>query len=466
MLLQRLLEFIDEFKLIQRGEKILVAVSGGVDSVVLLDLLVELSSLYDLRLHVIHLDHKIRGADSYDDALFVQELSLKYGLDFTIGRSDARLTERGESLEESARRIRHTFFKRCLETLKADKIALAHTADDQIETILMRILRGTGPAGLCGMRPISPPYIRPLLKTWRSEIEEYALQKGLRYRVDLTNYDLHYLRNHIRHILIPMLKEANPAFKDSLLRLSELMWLERDFIEDLLEEKLKEGKREENKYCFESRILRENKFIFLETLRKAIEKLCRSFYGFSKEDLDRVWRGGQRIYNLPKGIKIKDNGKEICIYFKETNIRQKEDWAINVNIPGITEIPGGIITASYVSYFTKPDSENEAFIDLDKVKLPLLVRNRRKGDKIRPIGMKGTKKLKKLLSEASIPLEERDRIPIIVDSEGDIIWVAGVKLSEKAKIEKDSRNILHLVYTKRGEKGHESFIRENPNSSK
>ncbi len=449
MILEKVKGLIEEYNLFEKGERVLVAVSGGVDSVTLLHVLVELSPLYKLNLHVIHLDHKIRGIDSYEDSLFVQDLALKYGLNFTIGRKDAKAERKGESPEESARRVRYDFFRRCLESLKADKIALAHNADDQVETILMRLLRGTGPAGLCGMRPKSPPYVRPLLKVWRSEIEKYASEKGLSYRTDLTNYDLRYFRNRIRHLLIPTLREYNPHFKEALLRLSELMWLEREFIDALIEESFeKEAVIERKGYCFKSSTLRKNRFLFLETIRKAIEKLRGNLFGFSKEDLEKIWKNGIGVYILPKEIEIRDDGNKICIKLKEQKKSFKNMWLFELQVPGDTEIPSGIIKANYVSQFKKPTSENEAFIDADKVKFPLFVRNRREGDRIQPIGMKGMKKLKKLLAEAHIPQEEKDNIPIVVDSNGDIIWIAGVKLSEKAKVDQKSERILHLIYVR------------------
>ncbi|MBC7331422.1 MAG: tRNA lysidine(34) synthetase TilS, partial [Synergistetes bacterium] len=427
---------------------------GGVDSVVLLDLLVNLAPLYDLKLHVVHLDHGIRDIDSYEDSIFVQELALRYGLGFTMGKIDARVRERGESVEEGARRLRYSFLRRCLDELKAHKIALAHHADDQVETLIMRILRGTGPSGLCGMRPKNPPYVRPLLNLWRSEIEEYALEKGLSYRVDLTNYDTHYFRNKVRHLLFPLLEEYSPSFKEGLLRLSELMWIERDFIEVLLEKEYRSKLllKSEDKICFDSRGLRSNKFIFLELLRRAIEELCGSTYGFSKEDLDRVWENAFGVFDLPKGIRVKDDGKSFCVFLRGRSKDYKEEWLFELKIPGITNIPGGMIKSDYVSHFRLPENENEAFFDAEKLRYPLFVRNRREGDRFTPLGMKGVKKLKKLLMEASIPREERGKIPIVVDGEGDIIWIAGVRRADKAKVDENTRKILHLVYI-RGESG-------------
>lgn len=448
MLIEKVRKFIDEHKLFEKGEKVLVAVSGGIDSVVLLDLLVELSSLYDFKLHVVHLDHAIRGVDSYEDALFVQELALKYGLDFTVGRSDAKLSKVGETLEESARRVRYNFLRRCLETLNADKVALAHNADDQVETLLMRILRGTGPSGLCGMRPNTPPYVRPLLCVWRCEIEAYALEKNLNYRVDMTNYDPHYFRNRIRHLLFPILERYSPSFKKSLLRLSELMWMERNFIDNLIWKEF-EGNvllKKEDGFCFKAESLRSEKFIFYEIIRKAIEKLQGNVFGFSKEDIDLIWEKGKGVYDLPNFIRVRDDGEKICISLVSLKKPFSKYWSFELKVPGVTKIPGGLIISEYVSYFRKTEDESEAFLDAEKLKFPLYVRNRREGDRIQPLGMKGRKKLKKLLAEASVPLEERDNIPIVVDGDGDIVWVGGIRVAEKAKVDDNSRNILHLLY--------------------
>ncbi len=450
MLIEKVKQTIKEYGLFKRGDRVLVGVSGGIDSVVLLDVLVKLSPTYDICLHVVHLDHMIRGEDSYDDSLFVQRLALKYGLGCTVSRNDARLLEKGESLEESARRVRYAFFNRCLKALSADKIALAHNADDQVETVLMRILRGTGPKGICGMRPDAFPYVRPLLKVWRSEIENYVRQNGLSYRVDITNYDTHYLRNKIRHVLLPALKEYNPSVREAIFRLAELMWLERDFVDRAVEEFFEQvALPGDDSYCFRVETLKKNRFLFFEVLREAIRRLKGSLYGFFKEDLDAVWDRGEGAYDLPKGIRIEYGKEKICVFLRKESIKDG-DWFQELKVPGMTVIPSGKIIAEYVSFFRKPSSEREAFIDVEKVKLPLFVRNRRAGDRIQPLGMKGSKKLKKLLAEAGIPLEERDKVPVIVDSEGDIIWVGGIRLSEKGKVDSSTQRILRLVYKKEG----------------
>ncbi|MCS7234252.1 MAG: tRNA lysidine(34) synthetase TilS [Synergistetes bacterium] len=449
MLIDKVKKFIDEHRLFEKGEKVLVAVSGGIDSVVLLDLLVNLSPSYDFKLHVIHLDHGIRGLDSYEDALFVEKLALKYGLNFTIGRSDARLGRKGETLEESARKVRYSFFKRCLETVGANKIALAHNADDQVETVLMRIIRGTGPLGLCGMRPKTSFYVRPLLKVWRSEIEAYSSEKGLDYRTDITNYDPYYFRNRIRYLLLPILESYNPSIKEGLLRLSELMWMERDFVDSFIEAEFERSLllQKEGEICFNSGALRANRFLFSEIIRRAIESLVGDFYGFSKEDIDSVWDKGKGVFNLPRQVVVKDDGEKICVFLRrQGEFLKREEWLFELNVPGVTKVPRGIIKAEYVSCFRKSTSEFEAFLDVDKLKFPLFVRNRKGGDRIQPLGMKGRKKLKKLFAEASIPIEERDEIPIVVDRDGDIVWVGGVKIAEKVKVDENSKRILHLVY--------------------
>jgi tRNA(Ile)-lysidine synthase len=241
--METVLGFIRQHGLVLTGGTLVVGVSGGPDSVCLLHLLVRLKDRLDSSLHVAHLNHMLRGAESENDAEYVVAVARELGLGVTAERRDVRSyrAEHHLSLEDAARRVRYRFFAEVAESLGADRVAVGHTADDQVETILMRLVRGSGAKGLQGMQPVAelPPLggkglrvIRPLLKVSRRETEIYCRQHGLTPRVDSSNLLPSQLRNCIRHQLVPLLRSYNPKIDEALLRTAETLTSELSFVED------------------------------------------------------------------------------------------------------------------------------------------------------------------------------------------------------------------------------------------
>ena len=241
--METVLGFIRQHGLVLTGGTLVVGVSGGPDSICLLHLLVRLKDRLDSSLHVAHLNHMLRGAESENDAEYVVEVARELGLGVTAERRDAGSyrAQHHLSLEDAARRLRYQFFADVAENLGADRVAVGHTADDQVETILMRLVRGTGAKGLQGMQPVAelPPLggkglrvIRPLLRVSRRETETYCRQHGLTPRVDSSNLLPSHLRNRIRHELVPLLRSYNPKIDEALLRTAETLTSELSFVED------------------------------------------------------------------------------------------------------------------------------------------------------------------------------------------------------------------------------------------
>ena len=219
-MIERVLATIDRFRMFQTGQRVGVAVSGGADSVCLLHVLFELAPRWNLHLHVLHLDHQLRGEESREDACFVERLAAGLGLPCSLERADVSTLarDRGENLEQAARNERRRFFLEFLHSGAVDRIALGHTRSDQAETVLFRFLRGSGTAGLAGIRPVTPDgFVRPLIGVERSAVEQFLRERNIVWREDSSNASLDFARNRIRRELLPMLqREWNPAITEML----------------------------------------------------------------------------------------------------------------------------------------------------------------------------------------------------------------------------------------------------------
>ncbi|HLA50625.1 MAG TPA: tRNA lysidine(34) synthetase TilS, partial [Thermodesulfobacteriota bacterium] len=296
-MLDKIKKTIKELSMLVSGDRIVVAVSGGIDSVVLLHALIELAAEYRLFIIVAHLNHCLRGRESDRDEVFVKRLAEKLCVKFVCKRMDVRLLlKRGDSLQDIAREARYSFFDMVAKRYKADRIATGHNMDDQAETVLMKFLKGAGLGGLCGIPKVNGKYIRPLIEITRKEIEGYAEGCRIKFVKDSSNKSAKYLRNRIRLKLIPILEEYNPSLKSDLARLSRI--LERD--EVYLKNKAGDA--------YKSIVMRRDKDVvslYLKKVRRlhdaikvrvfftAVEELLGSpkgFYSYHVEDFLRLLR--------------------------------------------------------------------------------------------------------------------------------------------------------------------------------
>ncbi len=302
-LLLKVKDFIEEHNLLPMGAKVVVAVSGGPDSMALLFLLKELEKEFDLKLFVAHFDHSTRGKESLEDALFVADMCGKLGICALIKRvnvPELHKEKRGMSFEELARILRYEFFDYVRNYYSAELVATAHTADDQVETVLHNIIRGTGLDGLHGILPKRDHFIRPLLSVTKSELLEYLKQEGIPYKVDYTNEKTIYTRNKIRHLLIPFIEENfNPSFKESILRLSKIAIDFKDYIEP-------EVKKSLDLVCKNSDygpvVLKERYCLLPRFLRISILKQLLSLFLFPTQDSERLYALDRFILKNDKGI--------------------------------------------------------------------------------------------------------------------------------------------------------------------
>ncbi len=441
-LLRRFRESVLRERLFAPGDRLLVAVSGGPDSVALLLLLRDLVPELDLSLRIAHLDHGLRGAAARRDALWVKGLASRLGLPCVSGAADvaARARKRKESIEAAARAARYEFLVRTASRMKIHKIVLGHQADDLAETVLMRLLRGCGPEGLIGMRPVSRrgrfSIVRPLLPFWRREILDYLRTSRVLYRRDATNRETRFLRNRIRRVLIPYLERSyNPRFREILVHLSSLLRMSAEG-----------GAGEGNRSALPRALA-----------SASVPALDRRHYA-ALDDLKRK-RDGSRV-SLPGGRAAKmESGRVVVVDGgEETGGRP---YRYRLPIPGAAPVEeaGVKIVArlvrrprisrkrkgSFRAYWRRipPSGERIEYLDPDKISAPLVVRSRLPGDRYRPLGPGGSRKVKATMIDEKIPPSLREVIPLVADRE-KVVWIAGFRPSEECRLPEDGRKALEL----------------------
>jgi tRNA(Ile)-lysidine synthase len=426
-------------KTLSPGEALLVGVSGGPDSVALLSVLVELG----WRPHVCHLNHQLRGADSDADAEVVRQLAARYGLPSSIEACTVAPDE------DSARRARQEFFGRVAESTGVKKLVLAHTADDQVETFLLRLLRGAGVPGLVGIWPERQlgtlRVIRPLLKVRRMEIMEYLAAKKLSYREDKSNTDTRFTRNRIRHELLPLLeREYNPAIRDVLLNTAEIL-------------------RDEDFYLLHHVAQRfymaacQNDAVNVKTLANyptAIQRRVLRFWlggdsengpRFTFDQIEAVRHAA--LGNAPSAaIDLPDD----LVVYREYEWLQKAcrkdlepvkgNWPLSLTGETIIQELG----VRFVVECGDESSHLKERFDADALGEGLFVRTWESGDRFQPLGMSESKKLQDFFVDEKVPRLKRGRVPLVCTADGRIAWVVGQRIADLFKVRDDTRRLLRM----------------------
>ncbi len=352
-LIDKVRKTVEKYRMLRRGCKVVVAVSGGPDSVVLVDLLCSLRKEYDLTLWIAHLDHGIRGQESEDDALFVRGLAKKLGLGITVQEIDVPTLSKSEglSLEEGARFARYRFLSEVARSLGARRVATGHTAEDQAETVLMRLIRGSGTEGLGGMAPARElgngvKIIRPLIEVWRKDVERYLSQRGLEFKQDRSNWDPSILRNKVRLNLIPYLaKGYNPKIKDVLVRVGEILRCDYDYLGQAIEAAFLDLAKMDNGRVILStkRLSRYPLAARRGILRRSIKEVKGDLKRISFknwEDLDNlVGRlDGNSSLDLSGGLKVERSYDKLIIHKADSSPAPKA-FEYRLKVPGSAEIP-------------------------------------------------------------------------------------------------------------------------------
>ncbi len=440
-------------RLFGRGERILVAVSGGPDSVALLSVLTALAPSWELALRAVHINHGLRGMESDEDAAFVADLCNRLGVELVSERvplTGPAVRRKGRSLQEDAREARYAAMTRVATVHRVDKIALGHTADDQAETLMMWMLRGAGTAGLAGIPPTRRPlFTRPLLDVSRAEILTYLEAQDLAFRVDSSNAKALYLRNRIRHELLPALKRFNPRVLEVLKRQAEILREEDLCLEQFVSEHLARLTRESlagevvvDRAGLLALPLALQRRMVRTLIRRTSGVLMGPSFGAVTAVLERVVHGrsgsaiavqGTLVAREYANIRFRPSHSTTKDGRTSETVEKTAAVTLVLPVPSTIRWPltGQMIRVSLGSVSpvnpaaVPTPSRNTAIFDADRFTMDLAVRSWLPGDTFQPLGMHGQrKKLQDYFADIKLPREERRRVPLLVAPEG-ILWVGG-----------------------------------------
>lgn len=455
------LDTIKKYNMLSEGDKVIVALSGGPDSVCLLNILHGLKDEYRLTLYAAHVNHCLRGEEADKDEEYVEYICRELDIECFSKKIDINklARERGLSSESAGREARYEFFNELYNKLGAQKIALAHNANDQAETVLMRIIRGTGMEGITGIKPIrSNIFIRPLINIKRENIEKYCEDNKLRPRIDETNLENIYSRNKVRLELLPYIaKNFNEDILTALNRLADTVSKDNAYLEFLAKEKYKGYcEKKESKVIIDKDAFKEHESMLTRILRMALNEVKGNLYNIEKVhiyDVIMLQEGstGKKI-NLPAHITAFNNYGNIELEWNKPSSKNEEPLEYTLYIDKINYIEK--LNISVLMKIILPDerinfkcSEYVKYFDADKINGEIKLRNRKQGDRITPFGMLCSKKLKDLFIDLKVPQIDRNKVPLICFGE-EIGWIVGYRISENFKVDKNTKNILEIKVDK------------------
>lgn len=454
--------FVIENDLIQNGDRILVALSGGPDSVCLLNILFNLRKDFNIEIAAAHVNHMLRGEEAIKDEEYAKNMCCNLGIKFFSERIDINEVskQKGISHELAGREERYKFFQLISKESGYNKIAVAHNANDQAETVLMNMMRGTGIEGLCGIRnKRDGGIIRPILCLSREEIESYCDINNLKPRIDKSNLENIYNRNKVRLDILPYMKENfNKDIIETINRMVNLLQIDNDFIEKKCNNYYKKCCINNGKELIISKeVFALEKAILTRIIKKAFINFTGKYTNFEMKHIYEVislaGNSTNKKINAPHGVIVENIYGDIYLRFKEIKNKEFKQIILNKN-----ELDGNYIEfEDYSVSFNIIDSKKNIefsnnvlinFFDYDKIKEKLIIRKRLNGDKIVPIGMKGNKKVKDIFIDLKIPMEKRSDVPILC-FDNEIAWLVGYKVSESFKITKETKKIIRITFARK-----------------
>ncbi len=458
---QSVIRFIKERQLLERGKTVVVGVSGGPDSLALLHFFWDIRNQDKLTIIAAHVDHMFRGEESYKDYLFVEHFCKEKEIIFEGTRIDVKAYQKStnKSSQMAARECRYHFFETVMKKYQASYLALGHHGDDQVETMVMKQVRGTYGFALAGI-PISRSFangriIRPFLGITKHDIELYCQEKHLQPRLDQSNFTDTYVRNRIRNNVLPVLKKENPMVHQQFQRQSE--WIQEDehYLEGLAKKELEQViEMVQKKYLIIS--VKAFSLVANPLQRRMIHLILRYLYGKNYPSLTSVHISAITSLlmeekttgeiHLPLSLFVVRSYNRCIFSFKTATAN--EEFSLVLPIPGMVYLEIGEISGEIIPTLEKEKLGKSIFVcDFDLIKQPLIVRNRKDGDKITPIGMEGSKKISRLFIDNKIPKELREKWPIVVDGNGNVIWVPTLAKSKIAETSRETNHYLLLSFT-------------------
>lgn len=434
--IEKVEQFLQKYYLLEKNNSVIVAFSGGYDSMCLLDIINKLSKKYNFKPIAIHLNHNWRGEESRQDEQNCQKFSQDNNVEFYCETLSSDVPKN----ETSAREERYKFFEKCADKFNSKCILTAHNADDNAETVLYRIVKGTGISGLEGIKEKREIFYRPLLSVYREEIENYCKENNLKPNIDSSNSDTKYKRNLIRHEIFPLLEKINTDFKSSINSLSQIASSENEYFENIIKLIKKDNCINTKDFsnldlCLKQRVIHSIYHDFdMEYDREKIEYIL-NFIEANKNS-----KSGKTC-SLTTNLWLFTSNKEIKVIKK--NESKKE--AVSINACGeyqASDFTFSIIPHSEISEFPK-DCENTAIVNLDAFEINFTLRNRQEGDIIQPLGVSGTQKLKKYLNNKKVPNYQKDSL-LFLCKDNEVLWAPSLGISDKIKVVNKPTHVLKL----------------------
>lgn len=448
-----------EFQL--EDKKIVVGVSGGPDSLALLHYLQAERKKRKMSLVVAHIDHMFRGQESYQDAMFVKDFCEQYAIPFEMDRINVTkvMEDTGKSSQIAAREVRYQFYLKIMEKYDYPFLALAHHGDDQIETILMRLTRGSSGMARAGI-PFSRPFykgmiFRPFLCLTKADTLEYCQKNQLSPRIDPSNMKDIYSRNRFRKEVLPFLKSENHQVHEHFQRFSEELHSDETFLQELTVERMNAviNNREDSKITIDI-----NSFLAvpLPLQRRGIQLILNYLYkerpaSLSAVHIDQVFflmhhpQPSGKL-DFPNGLKVIRSYQVLSFQFHTVNV---EAYYLEMKEPGKVKLPfGGSIQIDYVNREIPETNLYTALFNVESFKWPIIIRSREIGDRMTLKGMRGSKKLKEIFIDQKVPVQDRNMWPVLTDGEGSIIWLPGLKKSSFEGIDYSAKKYMLLTYQK------------------
>jgi tRNA(Ile)-lysidine synthase len=450
-IIQKVRETINKYSMLSHGDHVLVGLSGGPDSVCLLTILHRLKPEFGIHLSAAYIDHGLRPDEILYEIELCRDLCSSMDIPFTTRPIDVKsyMKEKKMNKQEAARELRYNAIDKIAIEKAANKIALGHNADDQAETIIMRLFRGTGPSGLSGMPPVRKHIIRPLIEIERHEIEDFLETEGIGFAIDSSNLKREYLRNKIRHLIIPEARKINMDVVKTLSRTADIFRDEERYFEILVTKtlmKLITRKTDNVIELFLGPLEAMDTVILRRVLRRAIDE-TRGLHGIGFIHIEEIMsliksgKSGDRIY-LPKDIRVIKGYSTVTITSEKPTklgtyvidspcetIVKESSMVIRSTIMGVDEVKD------------YGDAQKIAVIDADKVHFPMTIRGRLQGDFFYPLGFGKKKKLQDYFVDEKIPRDERDAVPLLI-CDNTIVWVIGYRLDERYRVDKDTKRVL------------------------